>query len=134
MSHGGKYGGGGGHYGGHNRGGYDDRGFGGGGGGMRGGRGGGGWGGRDQAGGPPAGSGGYMRRDRRDSDRSKNSEEFKEPDAEELANRPRLKLLPRSDKAPVNQRAETSQTSSIFGGAKPREENLKKESSDNENN
>ncbi|XP_069997141.1 eukaryotic translation initiation factor 4H [Penaeus vannamei] len=67
-------------------------------------------------------SGGYMRRDRRDSDRSRNFEEFKEPDPEDLSQRPRLKLLPRTKTDPVNQQAETSQSSSIFGGAKPREE------------
>ncbi|KAK3867113.1 hypothetical protein Pcinc_000272 [Petrolisthes cinctipes] len=75
------------------------------------------------AGAPPGGRGeGYPRRDRRDSDRSRNFEDFKEPDPEELSQRPRLKLLPRTKKDPVNQIAETSQTNSIFGGAKPREE------------
>jgi len=65
-----------------------------------------------------------MRRERRDSDRSRNFEEFKEPDPAELSNRPRLKLLPRTKKDPVNERAGSS---SIFGEGKPREENVKKE-------
>lgn len=88
----------------------------------------GGFGGRPRGGppGPPgrgaAPEGGFMRRDRRDSDRSRNFDDFKEPDPEELSQRPRLKLLPRTKKDPVNQVAETSQTNSIFGGAKPREE------------
>ncbi|XP_063930187.1 uncharacterized protein Eif4h1 isoform X2 [Zophobas morio] len=38
--------------------------------------------------------------------------------------RPKLKLQPRTVKEPVNAMAETSQTSTIFGGAKPREEKL----------
>lgn len=46
---------------------------------------------------------------------------------EELSQRPRLKLLPRTKKDPVNQIAETSQTNSIFGGAKPRDEKVKDE-------
>ena len=44
--------------------------------------------------------------------------------SEEAAARPRLKLLPRSVKDPVNALAETMQKSSIFGNAKPREEVL----------
>jgi hypothetical protein len=36
--------------------------------------------------------------------------------------RPRLKLLPRSVKDPVNQLAETTQRCTLFGGAKPRDE------------
>ena len=43
---------------------------------------------------------------------------------EEAAARPKLKLAPRTVKDPVNSLAETMQHSSIFGGAKPREENL----------
>ncbi|XP_063864288.1 eukaryotic translation initiation factor 4H-like isoform X2 [Scylla paramamosain] len=77
--------------------------------------------------GGPSRSDSFPRRDRRDSDRSRNFDEFREPDPEELSQRPRLKLLPRTKKDPVNQIAETSQTNSIFGGAKPREENIKTE-------
>ena len=47
------------------------------------------------------------------------------PFAEDLAGRPKLKLLPRSVAEPINTLASTSQASSIFGGAKPREENLR---------
>lgn len=43
--------------------------------------------------------------------------------AEESAARPRLKLLPRTVKDPVNSLAETMQQQTIFGGAKPRDEN-----------
>jgi len=64
-----------------------------------------------------------MRRDRRDSDRRQQpQEEFKEPSAEEAAARPRLKLLPRTVKDPVNALADGLQQQKIFGGAKPREE------------
>ena len=44
--------------------------------------------------------------------------------AEEAAARPKLKLLPRTVKDPVNALADTMQKQSIFGGAKPREENV----------
>ena len=44
--------------------------------------------------------------------------------AEEAAARPRLKLQPRTVKDPVNSLADTMQKQSIFGDAKPREENL----------
>jgi len=40
------------------------------------------------------------------------------------AARPKLKLLPRTVKDPVNALADTLQQQTIFGGAKPREENL----------
>jgi len=72
-----------------------------------------------------------MRRDRRDSDRERGrdggrdggrprqQEEFREATAEEAAARPRLKLLPRTIKDPVNQIASELQQAKIFGGAKP---------------
>merc|ERR1719210_618963 len=65
-----------------------------------------------------------MRRDRRDSDRQNRPpyEELREPTAEESAARPRLKLLPRTVKDPVNQLAETMQSQTVFGGARPRDE------------
>lgn len=44
----------------------------------------------------------------------------------DTSGRPKLKLAPRTVTAPVNALAETSQSSTIFGGAKPREENLDK--------
>ena len=51
-----------------------------------------------------------------------NPEEFKEPTAEEIANRPKLKLLPRTVAAPINELAESKARDSIFGGARPRDE------------
>ena len=42
--------------------------------------------------------------------------------SEEAAARPKLKLLPRTVKDPVNQLAETMQAQTVFGGAKPRDE------------
>jgi len=112
--HGGEHRGGGGHN--YNRGGnrYDDR------------RGG------DRGGDNPGSHANFGRRDRRDSDRRPpNSDEFREPTAEEAAARPKLKLAPRTVKDPVNSLAETMQHSSIFGGAKPREENLGDEGGSN---
>lgn len=41
---------------------------------------------------------------------------------EDLANRPRLKLQPRTVKDPVADVADKTQQLSIFGGAKPRDE------------
>ncbi|XP_076336890.1 eukaryotic translation initiation factor 4H1 [Tachypleus tridentatus] len=52
------------------------------------------------------------------------SEEFREPSAEEAAQRPRLKLLPRKTKEPVNALADTASRSKIFGDAKPRDEKV----------
>lgn len=72
----------------------------------------------------------FGRRDRRDSDRRPPpADDFREATAEEAAARPKLKLLPRTVKEPVNALAETLQTQTIFGGAKPREENLDGEGS-----
>lgn len=49
-------------------------------------------------------------------------EEFKELSVEELANRPKLKLLPRSVDKPVADLANPEARSSIFGDARPRDE------------
>jgi len=49
-------------------------------------------------------------------------EEFKEPDPEDAARRPRLNLKPRSVADPVAALAEGMQRSKLFGDAKPREE------------
>lgn len=62
--------------------------------------------------------GGYQN----DRDRRGTNEDFKESSEEESANRPRLKLLPRSVNKPINDIAETKDRDSIFGGAKPRDE------------
>lgn len=47
------------------------------------------------------------------------------PPASSDVERPRIKLLPRTVKDPINALAETSQAALIFGNAKPREEKLK---------
>ncbi|CAH0402810.1 unnamed protein product [Chilo suppressalis] len=47
------------------------------------------------------------------------------PSRPDTTGRPKLKLEPRTVKEPVNSLASTSQASSIFGGARPREERLK---------
>ncbi|XP_072164111.1 eukaryotic translation initiation factor 4H-like [Diadema setosum] len=106
-------------------GGRRDRGYGGGGGGFDGGRGGfdGGRGGSD--GGRDRGYGGG--RGRRDGDFNRpprQREEFREPTAEEVAQRPKLKLAPRTVKEPVGQEVDSSKRSAIFGTGKPREEKL----------
>lgn len=121
---------GGGHHGGHyqdrgHRGGYDDRrhddGYRGGGNNYN--RGGGRYDRGDRSD-HPGSHANFSRRDRRDSDRRQPpSEDFREATAEEAAARPKLKLLPRTVKDPVNALADTMQTQTIFGGAKPREEN-----------
>ncbi|XP_064612214.1 eukaryotic translation initiation factor 4H-like [Liolophura sinensis] len=59
-------------------------------------------------------------RPRRDSGGS-NPPEFREPSPESVAARPRLKLLPRTVKAPVNAIAHTTRNADIFGTGKPRE-------------
>merc|ERR1711935_555458 len=86
-------------------------------------------GGRD--GGPRGNEGDHsnfgMRRDRRDSDRERGpggggrgpQDNFKEPSADDGAQRPRLKLLPRTVKDPVAAVASDLQQAKIFGGAKP---------------
>lgn len=100
-------------------GGYDrrdrDSGFGGD---RHGGRGSGRGGGGGRMGGGDGDYGGY-RNDRR---QQYPQEEFKTADPEDLKNRPRLKLQPRTVKDPVNEIANKTQQMNIFGGAKPRDE------------
>ncbi|XP_064392305.1 eukaryotic translation initiation factor 4H-like [Halichondria panicea] len=48
--------------------------------------------------------------------------EFKEATPEDLAGRPKLNLKPRSTVRPVNEMADTTQRSSIFGEGKPRKD------------
>lgn len=50
--------------------------------------------------------------------------EFKEPSREDAEQRPRLKLAPRTVKAPTGELADTSSRSKIFGNAKPRDEKV----------
>ncbi|XP_026476730.1 eukaryotic translation initiation factor 4H-like isoform X2 [Ctenocephalides felis] len=109
-----------------NRGGYSDRGqsrgkfsdFGGNDNWNRGGRDG-GFGGRSD--------GGYGGSKPRDGQRERRSNFDDLPSSmPDTTGRPKLNLKPRTVTAPVNALAETSQTSSIFGGAKPREEPTEK--------
>jgi len=102
------------------------------GGGGEGGYGGGGFGGRGGSRDQPGSHANFgMRRDRRDSDRNRGppTEDFREPTAEEAAARPKLKLLPRTVKDPVNALADGLQQTNIFGGAKPRDERVSESSS-----
>ncbi|XP_023012778.1 eukaryotic translation initiation factor 4H1 [Leptinotarsa decemlineata] len=69
------------------------------------------------------GQGGFSGGGRPRQERKSFSEDLPNP-APDTSGRPKLKLLPRTVKAPVNAIAESSQTSSIFGGAKPREEKV----------
>jgi len=74
--------------------------------------------------------GGFDRRGARDGGRgprrdSGGSQEFRDPSPESLSQRPRLKLLPRTVKDPVNQLVETDRNKSIFGEGKPREKTAK---------
>ncbi|KAK9751996.1 RNA recognition motif [Popillia japonica] len=68
----------------------------------------------------PGFSGGRTRQERRPF-----TDDMPNPPAD-TSGRPKLVLAPRTVTAPVNALAETSQSSRIFGGAKPREEKLDK--------
>uniref|UniRef100_A0A1E1XGC4 Eukaryotic translation initiation factor 4H n=1 Tax=Amblyomma aureolatum TaxID=187763 RepID=A0A1E1XGC4_9ACAR len=72
--------------------------------------------------GPPGG--GFQSRGPPRERRPGDNEEFREPTSEELSARPRLKLLPRTVRAPVCDVADTSSRSAIFGQAKPRDEKV----------
>lgn len=88
--------------------------------------GGGRWGGGGPGAGGPGGPGGAPRgfgRDGRRPERKSFSEDLPST-TPDVSNRKRLQLKPRTVAEPVNQMAETSQTSTIFGGAKPRDEKL----------
>ncbi|KAG5893526.1 hypothetical protein JTB14_006062 [Gonioctena quinquepunctata] len=78
-------------------------------------------------GGPGGGFGGGRPRQERRSF----SEDLPNP-APDTSGRPKLKLLPRTVKGPVNALAESSQSSSIFGGAKPRDEKVPAEGGNDE--
>ncbi|XP_018329341.1 glycine-rich RNA-binding protein 8-like [Agrilus planipennis] len=108
----------------------EDGGGGGGGGGREWGRGGhkpGGFGGGSGGGG--VGGGGFGGTGRPRQERKLNNDDLPNPTAD-TSGRPKLKLQPRTVSAPVNAVAETSQTSTIFGGARPREENIEKKHED----
>jgi len=70
-------------------------------------------------------SGSHSGRMRQDSQRRSFNEDLPPANAD-TSNRRKLQLQPRTVKDPVNAIAETSQTSTIFGGAKPREEKIEK--------
>ncbi|KAJ8312867.1 LOW QUALITY PROTEIN: hypothetical protein KUTeg_010240, partial [Tegillarca granosa] len=91
--------------------------------GGRGGRGGRGYGDRNDG-----GFGGGRPRNRRDSGGSGSGgqQQFREPSPESAAARPRLKLLPRTVKDPVNSVVSTERNASIFGTGKPREKEEEK--------
>ncbi|XP_045771240.1 eukaryotic translation initiation factor 4H isoform X2 [Maniola jurtina] len=55
----------------------------------------------------------------------RNFDDMPAPPRSDTSGRPKLALAPRTVKEPVNSLAATSQASSIFGGARPREEKLK---------
>ncbi|XP_972024.2 eukaryotic translation initiation factor 4H [Tribolium castaneum] len=76
------------------------------------------WSSRGGRGGNAGAFGGRARQERRSF-----TEDLPNP-APDTSGRPKLKLQPRTIKDPVNALAETSQSSTIFGGAKPREEKL----------
>lgn len=82
------------------------------------------WGrGGNRQGGGGANYGGRNRQERKPfNDDSSNSI----PEVLDTSGRPKLKLQPRTVSVPMNSVAETSQTSTIFGGARPREENIEK--------
>jgi len=73
--------------------------------------------GGDRGGG--GGGGGYDQRERKTSDRGSESGRNEPPSDDSSQRRPRLKLLPRTVDAPVNQIASDLQQAKIFGGAKP---------------
>ncbi|KAK6192521.1 hypothetical protein SNE40_003972 [Patella caerulea] len=72
----------------------------------------------NRSGGSYGGRGGRDSRPRHDSF---NDPELVEPTAESAAARPKLKLLPRSKPAPINEVVHSERNSSIFGVGKPRE-------------
>ncbi|XP_056643035.1 eukaryotic translation initiation factor 4H-like [Diorhabda carinulata] len=91
-----------------------------------------GGGGPPSSGGPPSGgtgSTGGFGGNRSRPDRKSFSEELPNP-APDTSGRQRLKLLPRTVKAPINSTADTERSVSIFGAGKPREEKVSTDSKD----